>query len=555
MTAHALPAHTQPAAAQPAAERTRPSRAIRFARRLAAALVALLVMPLALAGCTLFAKDKLVVLAGSEVKDMAPILEEMARDIGVELEFEYMGTLDGTEALLNAGDQPKWDATWFPSNRYLSLFPEGQSLISKSESIMRSDVVLGLKPEVTQRLGWQGKQVTWQQIVDAIGAGQLTYGMTSPISSNSGFTTLVQLSTALSGTGTVLVSDDVAKVTPQLTQFAKGQTLASGSSGWLAERFAEAPEQADGIFNYDSVLATLSVNGQQLDVIRPSDGTISSDYPLSLLSSAGPDATGRFDKVVEYLLRDEVQQKIAETTHRQTSSSSAPTGAAPYPVFQLPFPNTLGTVQTLLTTWIANVKKASNMVFAIDTSGSMGADGRMEQLGQALAVLSGEQQDGTASLLRLQPRETITYLEFGSNIKSDVTVEIPSDAAGYQAALDKIEQTTSGYRPGGSTAIFDTVQTAYERAIAQASGDRLSSIVLFTDGQNTTGSSERQFESWYQGFVAQHPEAKDIPVYAIVFGEGDVGELEQLAALTGGRTFDAGSTSLASVFREIRGYL
>lgn len=524
--------------------------------RLAAALVAVLVLPLALASCSLMAKDKLTVLAGSEVKDMAPVLEQMANDIGIELEFEYMGTLDGTEALLASGDEPKWDAAWFPSNRYLSLFPEADGLVQKSESIMRSRVSLGLKPDVAERLGWDAKAPTWQQLVDAIGRGELSYGMTSPVASNSGFISLVQLATAISGTGTALQEADIATAAGPLTQFASGQRLASGSSGWLAERFAADPSQVDGIFNYESVLRGLQVNGQPLTIVNPSDGGITSDYQLSLLRGADQAASDRFDKVLAYLLRDDVQQRIAETTNRQTNASSASAGANPAPVYELPFPSQLATVQTLLSTWITSVKKPSNMVFAVDTSGSMGDGSRMDELRSALRVLSGEGAAGSGLLLQLQPREQITFLEFSGQIKSDWSQTIPEQSdPGYQRAMGEIAGRIDGLRPGGDTAIYDTLETAYARAVASAGGDELSSIVLFTDGRNTSGSDARDFESWYPGFIAQHPEAKDIPVFAIVFGEANADELGHVASLTGGRTFDANSESLTSVFREIRGYL
>ena len=45
-----------------------------------------------------------------------------------------------------------------------------------------------------------------------------------------------------------------------------------------------------------------------------------------------------------------------------------------------------------------------------------------------------------------------------------------------------------------------------------------------------------------------------IPVFPILFGEGNRDELARLADLTGGRLFDSRSTPLPIVFKEIRGY-
>lgn len=502
-----------------------------------------------LAACTGGPDHTLRVLAGSEVQDMAPILEDMEKATGVHLEFEYMGTLDGTEALVGGGDID-WDATWFPSNRYLSLFPEGQDLIDESTSIMRSPVVLGIKPDVADQLGWSsGTAPSWQDVVSAIEAGDLSYGMTSPVASNSGFTTLVQAATALVGTGTVLTDADIETVTPLLEGFAEGQDLASGSSGWLAERFVEDPDAVDAIFNYESVLSGLDID---LDTVVPSDGSITSDYPLTLLGGASAETAEAYDAVVEYLMGDEVQKRISDVTHRRTTATAPDAAATTY---ELPFPAQLQTVQQLLRTWVSTARKPAQMVFAIDTSGSMSQGSRMDDLHEALRVLSGEPATDSGGFLTLQPRERITYLEFADVLKSEITVEIPVDQAGYSAAMAQINDQVDDYYPGGGTAIYDTVETALEQAVADAGDDSISSVVLFSDGANGSGADLDDFTRWYQDFVESTPAAARVPVHAIVFAEADADEMRELTELTGGRTFIAADASLASVFREIRGYL
>lgn len=526
-----------------------PRRALRRAGALLAAAIAL---PLALAGCSATAAaSTLHVLAGSEVRDLEPLLDDMAAEIGVQLEFEYIGTLDGTEALL-AGEDPRWDAIWFPSNRYLSLFPEGADLVQASESIMRSPVVLGLKAEAADALGWSEEAPpTWQEVVDAVERGALSYGMTSPVSSNSGFTTLVQLATAVSGTGTVLEAEDVAAAAGPLQTFAEGQELASGSSGWLVDRFMQDPTAVHGIFNYESVLEEIRVDGEPLTIIIPSDGVITSDYPFSLLAGADAETAERYDAAVEYLMREDVQERIAEETGRRTTATPPSMDAG---VFELPFPNRLDTVQTLLETWVADVKKPSSMVFAIDTSGSMSGD-RMAQLDEALEVLSGIGAEGTGAFLRLQPRERITFLEFADAIKSEETYDLPADPAALQSALEEIDGHIDGYEAGGGTSIYDTLAEAFAISAADAGSGTISSIVLFTDGESNEGMDAAGFEDWYAEFLDEHPEAAGIPVFAVQFGEANRAEMEHIAALTGGRLFDATAESLAAAFREIRGYL
>jgi len=119
--------------------------------------------------------NTLRVLAGSEVKDMTPILDDLEKATGVHVALEYTGTLEGTQQVANGAANGKYDATWFPSNRYLSLLKNGSEAVKQEEKIMSSPVVLGLKEDVASRLGWDKKTPTWSDIVNAVEAGKLTY--------------------------------------------------------------------------------------------------------------------------------------------------------------------------------------------------------------------------------------------------------------------------------------------------------------------------------------------------------------------------------------------
>ena len=47
--------------------------------------------------------ETLTVLAGSELRDLEPLFDQIERNTDVKLEMKYIGTLDGAEALM-AGD-------------------------------------------------------------------------------------------------------------------------------------------------------------------------------------------------------------------------------------------------------------------------------------------------------------------------------------------------------------------------------------------------------------------------------------------------------------------
>lgn len=488
------------------------------------------------------------VIAGSEVSDMLPVLADLQAETGVEIKLDYAGTLEGTQSVANGSMNGKFDASWFPSNRYLALLDGGTASVKKEEKIMSSPVVLGVKPTVASSLGWDKESPTWQKILEAVKAGKLTYGMASPVSSNSGFSALIGAATALSGTGDALTVKNVDSVAPALTELFKGQTVTAGSSGWLAQKFSESPKQ-DAIFNYESVLRSLTVEGKPLTIITPSDGVITADYPFSLLSSATPEKQALFEKASAYLLSEKVQQKIHELTKRNTKTSGANAGAMT--AFELPFPNKLETAQTLISTYLSSVKKPSHMVFDIDTSGSMGG-GRIEQLKNAL--LSMTDRAGGSSFLAFQSRETINYVEFSSSVKSDKSFQI--NDAEREKNLDDIRNYINSLRADGGTAIYDSLEVAYGNALKakKADPESFTSIVLFTDGENTNGKSYNDFVAHYNQLSASNPEIKSIPVFTVRFGEGATSELTGLADMTGGKVFDATKTDLTRIFKEIRGY-
>lgn len=523
----------------------RPSALRRFTALIAVAATA----ALGLTACTNTPDDAhtLRIVAGSEVKDLAPLFEQLEKDTGIHLELTYMGTLEGAQAIAGGSLEEPADASWFPSNRYLSLLQNGSGRIARETKIMYSPVVLGLKQDRAQALGWQNASPTWNEIVQAVADGELTYGMTSPVSSNSGFSTLIEAATALSGTGDALTDAAIDTAQPALETLSKGQNLTSGSSGWLADRFTEDPSTVDGIFNYESVLRGMSVEGKPLTIVTPSDGVITADYPLSLLSDATEEKAALYDTVVAWLTTDDAQRTIAETTHRNTATNPVNSSV----VFELPFPSRLETVQALISAYLSEIKKPSQMVFTIDLSGSMDGD-RIEQLREALKTMTSA--DSADSFLAFRNRETVRYVTFSSGV--DDQKEFTFADANRTAELREVSSYIDGLYAGGGTAIYTALQASYEAALKARQSDPESfvSVVLFTDGENNEGASLSDFTQWYQGKRSSDSGIQSIPTFVVQFGEANEKEMAAIAELTGGRVFDGEGNGLASAFAEIRGY-
>lgn len=492
------------------------------------------------------------VLAGSEVKDMVPILEDAAAEIGVTVAFEYIGTLEGTELVASGGAAGKYDATWFPNNRYLSLLPGASTAITSSVKIMTSPVVLGLRESVARGLGWDTTTPTWSELAAAASDGKFTYGMTNPAASNSGFSALVAVATALSGTGSALTDADIQSVTPQLTSFFSGQKLTAGSSGFLADKFVADPDVVDGLINYESVLMGLDVGAEPLTIVTPSDGVVTSDYPLTLLSSADASKKPLFESLTTWLTSTTVQERIVAETNRRPGVPGIDTGST-FPdsiLFETPFPNTLDVANTLISTFLESVRAPAQTLFVIDTSGSMEGD-RLAALQQALKNLAGADESTAGGFAAFRSRERVTLIPFNSGPETPIVIEIPD--TDKSAALAEIRDVADGLVADGGTAIYDSLQAAYRLALTQKKQqpDTFVSVVLMTDGENTDGSSGYDFE---QFFASLPDSAKSIPTFVVLFGNGDIDALTAIANLTGGKVFDALGGDLTGAFQEIRGY-
>jgi Ca-activated chloride channel family protein len=490
------------------------------------------------------------VLAGSEVKDMLPILAKAESAIGVKVELDYVGTLDGTQEVASGAAKGKYDATWFPNNRYLALLPGAGSATGTSVKIMSSPVVFGLRRSVAQRLGWIDKPPTWAELATAASAGEFTYGMTNPAASNSGFSALVSVATALSGTGSALTDADITKVTPQMSTFFSGQKLTAGSSGFLADKFTADPTSVDGIINYESVLAGLKVSGEPLSIITPADGVVTSDYPLTLLTSATAAKKPLFTKLTNWLRTTKIQKEIVSQTHRRPGVPGIATGLPNTVTFETPFPNTLDVANTLISVYLEAARPPAQTLFVLDTSGSMEGS-RLDALQRALKNLAGADSSTSGGFAAFRNRERVTLLPFNTTPGRARTFDVPEDDK--TGVLAQIRDYADQLQADGNTDIYDSLKKAYGIAVSQQSErpDTFVSIVLMTDGENNQGISGAEFQDYYRSLGAS---GKSIPTFVVLFGDGDVDKLTAIAKLTGGTVFDALNGDLSSAFQEIRGY-
>lgn len=521
-------------------------------------LVLLLAGCLALAACDKTPKasapqqdnpDRLVVLAGSELKDVEALLPSIKAATGVELVPKYAGTLEAVERL-QSGEA--FDLAWLASNRYASLVPQVKARIAASERTMLTPVVLGIKQSRARELGWENNpSLTWKEIASAAVAGKFTFGMTSPATSNSGFSGLLGLAAALSGKGDALEEKDIDAA--RLAAFFKAQRMTAGSSGWLADAYVKDQNKVDGMINYASTMLALNRGAtltEKLVLIYPQDGIVTADYPIMLIN---PARRAAYDKVVAYIRGPVFQKAMSEQTLRRPVNPDVPQPPLPpQALVELSFPAKLAVVDAIVAAFDNQVRLPTDSTFVLDHSGSMG-NGRIEQLKDAMLGLSGVDTTVSGRFARFRNRERVFLVPFSTAPEATERFDMGKGAVENQATLELLSQRVNLLEPSGGTAIYDSLIQAYKEALARRGADpeRFYSIVVMTDGVNTHGASVYDFARWH---ASLHPGQRDLRVFPVVFGEANAAELQQVAELTGGRSFDSRKSSLAAIFKEIRGY-
>ncbi|MFF3749862.1 extracellular solute-binding protein [Streptomyces sp. NPDC002018] len=489
------------------------------------------------------------VLASSELADMRGVLDLAERRTGVRVRPTWTGTLDAAELIASGEADGRYDAVWLSSNDYLRLDPGAARRLTNETPVMSSPVALGVRTQTVRRLGWRPDQVTWSQVHQAVVAGKLTYGMTDPVRSNSGFSALISVASGLSGAQSALTDADVRRASAKLKEFFTGQKLTSGSSGWLATAYTRRGS-VDALVNYESVLLSMNRDSRTgLTVIRPRDGVVTADYPFTLLTSAPREAREAGQALTAYLRGPEAQKALTEQTFRRPVVPSVPpaAGLAGDKRRELPFPGTRSVADGLLDSYENQLRRPSRTVYVLDTSGSMEGE-RLARLKDALAGLTGTDDSATGE--RFRDREEVTLMPFGSEVKQVRSHTV--DPGNRAAALDAIRADARALSASGDTAVYSSLREAYSH-LGDGDTDTFTSVVLMTDGENTTGASAGDFDGFYAELP---PSRRTTPVFPILFGDSDRAELEHIARLTGGRLFDAtgGDQSLDGAFEEIRGY-
>ena len=498
------------------------------------------------------------IVAGSGNATFEPILKRFGEQQCVDISMTYKGSLD-IMALLETGTVDH-DAIWDADSLWTTM-GDTHRLIKNRESIMRSPVVLGIKRPIAEKLGWIGKEVSVQDILAGTERQKLRLMMTSATQSNSGASAYLGFLYAFARPNNLLTSSDLqnASTRASIKKILLSIDRTSESSGWLRDLFAKEYDRYDGMFNYESHIIELNqnllkANREPLHIVYPAPGLGIADFPLSYVNHGDGQKEKTFQKLQEYLLSTPVQQELAAKGRRVGAVGMTP-DAADETVFNptwgvdlkrvispLRLPDA-PVIREALDLYQTVLRKPSFTIYALDFSGSMAGEGE-RQLKQAMRILL-DQQEARKYLLQGSVDDVTMIIPFDGDLRTPIYLRkgaAGNDQPGLQEMLKQVVANTTS----GGTDIYLPVEWALKTMNANGVENRLPAVILMTDGMSQSGSIED-----IRTTIAETG-LKNVPIYAITFGDADPSQLSALTDLTGGRVFD-GTKDLISAFRRAKG--
>ena len=470
-----------------------------------------------------------------------------AEKMGYDIDVEYAGTLDIIQEL-NSGEQ--YDAVWLSNSIWGYMLDDSVSL-TNSKFTNISPIIFGIKKSKAQELGFIGKKIYTQDIVNSISQGKLKFSMSNPTSTNSGASAYLGMLSTLAGNPEVLTKEklDDTKLKENLKTFFSGLERSSGSEDFLEELFLKGDYES--VFTYESSIINinkkLEKEGKEtLYAIYPVDGVSNSDSPFAYINNKDEDKKQIFEDIQSYILSDEGQQTLLQNGKRTwyggTNTNVDKTVFNPdwgidtksY-ITPIKYPNT-EVIKLALSMYQTELRKPVHIAFCLDYSGSMAGNGE-KQLKEAMNYILTEK--AAEDFIQFAEGDKIDIIPFTGEVK-DVWSTV--NGTKTNEILDKI----NNYRPYGRTALYPAASRALELLKDEDKNIYNVSVVLMTDGYGNVGTYT-DLQTKYKLLN------KEIPIYSILFGSADEDQLQQIARLTNGKIFD-GKEDLVKAFKEVRGY-
>src|SRR5262245_8988655 len=353
----------------------------------------------------------------------------------------------------------------------------GKDLIGSTDNLVLSPVVIAMWKPMAEALGWGKKPIGWSDILALAKSqkgwetygypqwGQFKFGHTHPQFSNSGLISLFAEVYAASRKTAGLTLADVNK--PGTAEFLSGiekSVVHYGSStGFFGRQmFSTGPQYLSAAVLYESmVVESYSQNNLPFPVVAiyPKEGTFWSDHPVGIVERewVTPEHREAAKAYIQYLLQRPQQERAIAYGFRPGSvevpiaspidESHGVDPKEPKTTLEVP---TVPVMDAILKLW-QQKKKAANVVLVMDTSGSMNDDRKIQNA-------------------REGARQLVNLLSEGDRLSLLLFNDKPGWASQnvlIKNGRDDLSRTISSLFAQGGTALYDSIDTAYQYLLSQ----------------------------------------------------------------------------------------
>jgi len=438
----------------------------------------------------------------------------------------------------------------------------GKDLIGSTDNLLLSPVVIAMWKPMAEALGWGKKPIGWSDILALARSqkgwaehgyaqwGSFKFGHTHPQFSNSGLISLFAEVYAASGKAAGLTQADVQK--PHIADFLSGiekSVVHYGSStGFFGRQmFSSGPQYLSAAVLYENmVIESYSQNNLPFPVVAiyPKEGTFWSDHPVGIVERdwVTPERREAAKAYIQYLLQ-KPQQERAITYGFRPGAVDVPLAAPideqhgvdpkePKTTLEVP---SVPVMDAILNLW-QQKKKAANVVLVMDTSGSMNDDSKIQNA-----------REGAKQLVTLlSDNDRLSLLPFNSHY-AWANQNLP-----IKSGRDELSRTIDSLFAQGGTALYDSIDAAYQYLLSQThedESDSILSVVVLTDGEDT---ESKMHLNDLMDRIRFDGETHKIHVFTIAYGKDARKEiLGNIAEATQAKTYAGTPENIVGVFKDI----
>ncbi len=457
---------------------------------------------------------------------------------------------------------------WTPSSslwgRLLTQVGDVTWIADRNASFVRTPLVIAIWEDQAQALGWPAKALGWEEILaesqNAEGWakyghpewGPFRLGHTNPDFSTSGLSAVAAEYYAATGKTEGLRLEDVED--PAVRQKVRDIQSAIVHYGDTTLFFAEqlagrGPSYASAVAMEETTLVDFNTRlrgpDRKLVAIYPKEGTFFSDNPLMVMNAPWVTAEQKEGaaSLIEYLTSPEVQARVPALGFRPAEGEPASPGTLTTAngvdltvvprLLSLPEPRVLARIKEL---WRED-RKPADIVLVLDTSGSMGDEGKLAQAQQGLVRF----------LDQLSARDRVALVAFADqpSLVRPLAEMQPAAKQGLAAAIQ-------GLFPDGGTAVYDATNLGVDYLLKEQNPKHIAAVVVLTDGEDNKSTAV------VQDVVTRlrgTSESGTVRVFTIAYGvEANRDALKAIAEAGGGKQYDGDPNNIDAVYVSISSF-